>query len=157
MKLITSDLVYGNVDDMLVFVPREVAIELATLWGALLSSSTWGEFRRRVSSVRYGDILELASRDWDDRLDPEDNEDFFGADLPGVRDGDYPEWPAQLMLQWVPTDVADSDFADIRCSVVSGECLFLDPIFELDIVELFYACGFRVGKDEQLVLRAHGR
>ena len=33
---------------------------------------------------------------------PNDNDAFDRADIPGFCDGDWPDWPQQEMLNWVP-------------------------------------------------------
>jgi hypothetical protein len=147
-------LVYGRVDESLVFIQREIAIELATLWDALGSSSTWGEFRKRISSDRFLEVAKLTDADGD-RI-PRDDKDFPGYDLPQIADGDYPEWPAQLMLNWVPSETIRASYAKRATSVLNGPVLVLDSMCESAIVSDFRAHGFSVRKDAELVLRASG-
>jgi hypothetical protein len=123
-------MVYGTAGESLVFLPREQAEELATVWEALFAP-TWGEMRSGLSEKRFQEVQEMFDGiDFDtfyaeqrqehprltrkkaleayrelplgERLPLDD--DPFG--LPGpVCDGDWPEWPAQQMLKWMPRDL----------------------------------------------------
>ncbi|HWO41474.1 MAG TPA: hypothetical protein VNO43_06685 [Candidatus Eisenbacteria bacterium] len=129
-----KDLVYGERGGSLVFIPKYLAVELVNLWAALQSSRTWGELKSRIGDERYQEILmpyfenfydELSSEldltreeameqfqarrglkdlEIGDRL-PEDDDLFDIRDVLGLADGDWPEWPAQEMLNRVPDKI----------------------------------------------------
>ena len=151
----SSRLVYGQVNESLVFIHRELAVDLARLWDALGSSSTWGEFRKGISPDRFRTLAERFADGGD--CVPRDAEEFPGYDLPSVADGDYPEWPAQLMIDWVPSEIIDARYAKIVTSVFNGPFLVLDAACESAITADFRSHGFSLTKDLELVLRASGR
>lgn len=146
----SPDLVYGVVQESLVFIPRELAEDLAATWRAIKSSSTWGEFRTRLSPKRYAEILKYME-------DLPGDSEPFGADIaPGVVEGDYPEWPAQEMLRWVPEDIVRQDYSKTASSHLNGSFLVLDPDREDQIVTDFVAAGFRCTRNQTLVAAASG-
>ena len=149
-----TDLVYGEVDKSLVFIPREQALELAAVWSALTTSSTWGEFRSRLPARRCEDLFRRLAECIDEL--PHDDDPFTMDDIPGVSDGDYPEWPAQEMLKWLPKEIVAAAYGKIETSRLNGLFLTLDPGHEPEIVEALRAAGSRCTKDQQLVLRACG-
>lgn len=141
------------------FIHRELAMDLATVWDALRSSSTWGEFRTQVSQERFDEILDLFG-EYDGEVGegvPRDDEPFPGTDIPSINDGDYPEWPAQQMLQWIPRHILDSDYSEVQTSALNGDFLVLDPAREAEVVAAFQSAGFLTTRDEELVLRAAGQ
>lgn len=59
---------------------------------------------------------------------PGDSESFSASGtIPGFDDGDYPEWPAQEMLEWMPADIV-SRFGQGVNSVLNGEFWSYLPI-----------------------------
>jgi hypothetical protein len=90
--------VYGDIDPCLVFIPREAADELAGLRRVLSEAATWGDFTSHVAQGRFEDVVSRIERR------PADEEPFDADMIPGYADGDWPEWPAQQMLQWMPPE-----------------------------------------------------
>jgi hypothetical protein len=181
-----TDLVFGEIEGGLVFLPRGQAQELAAVWKAIGSAETWAQFRSMVSPQRFEQTVATVSEGIDfesffaeeretqpgltreeafhryraldvgERL-PFDEDAFPGYDLPLVADGDYPEWPAQEMLTWMPEQILERPFSRRRASVHNGYFLELDPAAEGEIVAALTAAGFRCSKDQRLVLKATGR
>lgn len=97
-------------------------------------------------------------RQWD-----EDNEvtipadaDAFDQDmLTGGDRNDWPGWPAQEMLAWVPADV-QRRYGEVIDTVLSGEYLAFReadlPAIAADLDER----GYRCRRDDSLVSRASG-
>jgi HEAT repeat protein len=182
----TTDLVFGEIDGSLVFLPRAMAEDLAAVWKALGSAKTWAQFRSMVSPQRYEETVATVSEgidfesffaeesesepglsreealrryralDVSERI-PLDEDAFHGYDLPQVSDGDYPEWPAQQMLTWMPEQILERPFSRRQITMLNGEFLELDPAAEGEIVAALTAAGFRCSKDALLVLKACGR
>jgi HEAT repeat protein len=146
-----KNIVFGEIDESLVFIARKKALELAETWDALTSSITWGEFRSLVPSKRFDEVVDLCCDDA-----PSDDDPFPGLDIPAVSDGDYPEWPAKGMLKWVPQEVIESPYARIEDSVLNGRFLVLDTRGKDEILAAFRSAGFRCTEDQELVLRAAG-
>jgi hypothetical protein len=97
----SPDIVYGDLGGALVLVPRDRAEELANVRRAVQGSTTWGELRARLSEERRDQIAE----NFGDEDVPADDVTLDDVRVPGWDDGDWPEWPAQAMLGWVPAEV----------------------------------------------------
>ena len=175
----STDLVFGEIEGGLVFMPRASAQDLAAVWRGLGLAKTWAQFRSMVSPVRYEQTLKTLGEGIDfesyfeeegetepglsreealrryralevgERL-PVDDDVFPGYDLPTVGDGDYPEWPHQEMLNWMPKEVLERPFSRVQESVHNGSFLELDPAAEAEIVAALTSAGFRCRKDQRL-------
>ena len=84
------------------------------------------------------------------------SEDAFDAiDIPGYEDGDWPLWPLQEMLDWMPKDIQQR-FGKVVPSAVNGDCLELISEKADEIVKALESRGFSCAEDESLVMRACG-
>lgn len=129
----------------LVFIKKEKALELKDLLEAVLSSTTWGELKRRIPKEEYERFLEFQ----DERPRPKDEFDMY-KHYPPVHDGDWPEWPEQEMLSWVPREIMD-EFGKREDSVHNGPFAVLDETRENEILLAFERHGYRCTRDEDLV------
>jgi hypothetical protein len=147
-------LVYGhpNGEDELVFIPEAEAKELAQLWEALRSATTWGEFNLSAPYKRLQEALEL----FGEGKPPGDDDAFDGEALVDSISWDWPPWPAQRMLEWVPADIQER-FGDVGTSMVSGDALYIDEAAETGIVAALEQAGYRCMHDDELVARASGQ
>ena len=147
-----SEVVYGVLpsDGHLVLVPREQADRLAVIHAAIHDSKTWEEFRSNVPDDAWREVLEAF-----EEQGPEPAEPFEADALPGYADGDWPDWPAQRMLNWMPVRIRER-FGRVRDSVLNGPYLELDPERKEDIVAALETEGFRATEDADLVARASG-
>jgi hypothetical protein len=139
-------LVHGIFQDSLVFADREQATEIAAFWTA----KTWGELRVSAPKL-YRDAL----RRWIDEgtQRPKASEPLLHADVPGVQDGDFPQWLLQEMLRLLPEDVARR-FAMHTFSFASGEALTISPAREAEALRAMRALGYRCVKDQKLISKA---
>ena len=85
----------------------------------------------------------------------EDAAPFVPEHIWGYSDGDWPGWPAQEMLVWMPSPVQQA-FGTQDRSVVSGPCLVLKARRETAIVAALHAQGYRCKRDNTLVRLASG-
>lgn len=99
------EIVYGSRLGELIFIPKNLVEELATLHSALETSNTWGEFQANAPDYMYKEAIALLSDDEDPEILPQSEEPFDSASIPGYADGDWPVWPRQYMLEWVPKDI----------------------------------------------------
>ena len=177
-----SQLIYGQVDDYLVFIPRQRAVELAAVHDALHSAKTWGEFRARVSRDDYQQALDwyedaLSFEDFctEESIDmtrreeawsrykqlsigerpPLDDDEFSLDHIPWFFDGDYPEWPASTMLGWVPAHIR-STIGHVKDSTLNGNFLTFPPDREHEAVAAFEAASYSCCRDDELTRRASG-
>lgn len=147
------DLIYGEVNDGLVFIPRGQAAELALL-NDPASGLTWAELRSSVSPERWAQIVDLMT-DQGARPMPDATQPFDPEQVPGKAYSDWPEWPAQAMLSWMPADIV-MRFGQRQESVINGTFLWLDPGGLDEIVEAMEELGWSCEEDESLVLAASG-
>ncbi len=147
-------LVYGLAGDKsLVFMPEHAARELAELRTLLPVARTWGEFRAGISDARWRRIVEPLEGDGEPV--PEPAAPFDAAQIWGYEDGDWPEWPAQQMLEWMPVELQQR-FGDIEDSVLNGPCLQLEPTREREIVQALHAASFTCRRDDAMIRKASG-
>lgn len=84
------------------FVVREKARTVASIWRALNRSSSWGEFRRAMPAADWQNITEHY-----DEI-PADDANFSPSEVPGFDDGYFPGgWPAEDALDWFPKDLIE--------------------------------------------------
>ena len=157
-----KDLVYGPIDGYLVFMPRPVADRLIAVRGAVNTSRTWGEFKQAMPAGSYQHVVELMREDssddeeFPDHWEPGAEMGFDAEQIPGFADGDWPEWPAQEALEWVPAAI-QRRFGVEAASILSGDYLELAIEQESAIVAAFAEQGYTCTRDDTLLLRAYGR
>lgn len=142
--------VYGTIGDALVFVDRDLAEELVLLRTGI---DTWGQARELLPPRRWQEIVELL--DGREREPPAPEEPFDLSQMPGHDDGDWPEWPAQLMLDWMPPELI-ARFGRSVASVLNGDFLDIDPRHEDALVAALEGAGWTCIKDNVLVRTAGG-
>ncbi|WP_167330085.1 hypothetical protein [Rhodococcoides fascians] len=134
----------------MIFIERSLAHELVLLRTGV---STWGQARTMLTPSRWDEIAEILA---DAEIDlPQDDQIFLLDDIPGHVDGDWPEWPAQLMLKLVPSAIADR-YGNKVDSVFNGTFLEFDAADEEKIVAEMNATGFTCIRDDGVVATASG-
>ena len=180
-----SEIVYGVLEGTqeLVFLPIDRARELAILHIALRTSRTWGEFRAILPSTVYAQVVEhlrendavdfatyaaeegegmskaRVRRDYQalpvgERL-PQSKDPFNPEEIWGLSDGDWPGWPAQEMLEWMPSPVQQA-FGTVEASVINGPYLAPDASQEDALVAALQTEGYCCRRDDTLVRLASG-
>ena len=83
-------------------------------------------------------------------------EDAFDRMLvPGLVDSDWPPWPAQEMLKFVPKAV-QANYGRVEESVLNGPFLKLDAKRKLDIIRELREAGYRVERHDGLIRIVNG-
>jgi hypothetical protein len=138
---LSRDLIYGNAPSgELVFVERSKALENKAFYTAV----TWGDFRKGAPT-----LYELALSILDAEEDPP--ADTSALDHRALdSDGDFPYFPEQLMLDFIPESVQER-FGKVEETVFSGPILTLDPDHESEIVAALRNHGFTVQRDDALL------
>jgi hypothetical protein len=129
-------------NDSLVVIPRSEARRLATLNDALENARTWGEF---LDAVR-GDVAtmrELAAKFGEEV--PAREVQFDPNDIYGFADGDWPVWPLQKMLEWLPDSM--QQLGTVQTTAINGLMLEIDPDLVDDVIEALAAEGFEGYED----------
>lgn len=141
--------VIGELNGSLVLVRQDEAEWLARVHRALNTTSTWGEFLDAVGDDQH---MREQLQEWE--LDPDRSDAFDRDAVPGVSDGDWPAWPQQEMLTWLPDAVRD--LGTVEASRISGDALELPPGTKPEVVKLMTAAGYEVVEDQALVEVASG-
>ena len=174
-----TDIVCGTFADNFVLIPRPEALRLASVHYAIHSSATWEEFKAKLRLEEWQEILcrlgyrtlaeyrkqegfetdEEASESFrslplGERM-PIDSDKFESDWLHGFTDGDWPEWPAQEALRWVPHDIQQR-FGKSVSSVINGPFLTLDPSRASEIIAAMEERGYVCERDDALVQAASG-
>lgn len=159
-------LVYGDVQDGLVFIDEGEAHDLVQLHRALGRARTWGEFRAQAPSHWYEDAVErLRDRmldeteddEYDSHEEPTVEKKFEAEEIPGHVDGDWPGFPHVSMGSWVPDEVQDR-FGSMTHSwgLDAIYWIVLAPEHEEEIVSAMQRHGYDCVRDEDLVWEASG-
>jgi hypothetical protein len=153
-RAVSKSLIFGKFGDDLLFIPEPRARFLAQVWRALLKAKTWADLKRLAPPAAYREIRRHNSGARDpDELRADAPFDYY--EMTSLADGDYPGFPAQEMLRWMPRDI-QLDFGTARSTVMNGELLELDVKNTKAIVQRLKQAGFRCRRNQRLVLRAHG-
>jgi hypothetical protein len=146
-------LVYGELGGELVFIPQARADELSAVRLALGESKTWGELLERLAACSAEAHEYITQYLGDDGAAADDpfNRDQIGA----IGDGDWPPWPQQEMLGWVPDDIRER-FGQIKVTIFNGEALVFTEDQAASLVADFEAKGFIVTRDDVAVAAASG-
>ena len=91
-----------------------------------------------------------------DRRLPLDEGPFEPGSVNGVENGDWPEWPEQLMLGWVPRAIQD-EYGKRQGSVLNGPFLVLDEAREDDIISLLSGWAIDVREIWHSLMHVPGR
>lgn len=155
-----TEIIYGVWAEQLILIPKERALELASIHGALNASKTWGEFKSRVPAHVYKEVLRMIRSELDEDeervfLIPKPDSPFDPDDIPGYADGDWPGWPAQEMLKWMPKDIQQK-YGKVEISVLNGDFLEIGPGREAEVIAALEDCGYKCTKDTNLIERACG-
>ena len=151
VAVVSEVLLFDVFDGGLVVMPLGEAQRLASLNDALELSATWGEFLARVSDDR--DTVAYLREEHDDL--PAAEEAFDADELPGFAEGDWPTWPKQAMLDWLPSSV--QELGTVEDTLLTGSFLHLDDDRQDEVIEALAAEGITCREDtDDLVVRACG-
>jgi hypothetical protein len=108
--------------DQVVFTPAWLARRLDAIHGA----NTWARLRKAIGDAEYRTIVSryLDCQDTDDPVEPRPRQHLVLAEIPGYSDGDWPEYPRQVMLDWLPPDIIER-FGTIEPTMLNGNTLHL--------------------------------
>jgi hypothetical protein len=141
-------LLYGVIADLdaTVVLPMRRAREIQTI----LSARTWGELRHGLDSTAFADVVSRRGDGEEDDSVPGDDTSFDPSPLFGWDDGDFPEWPQQRMLDWLPEDLLDR-YVEVGDTAFSGEYVHIDGGRVEDLAYDLVRRGFKCFRDDTLV------
>lgn len=131
----------GFFDDSVIVIPAHEAFRLAKLNRALEHASTWGELLAGLASD------EITIRELEAKVDelPAADAPFDPNDIPGFSDGDWPAWPAQKMLEWLPESARA--LGSVCPTAINGDALRIPPERVDAVVAALTAEGIEVDVD----------
>lgn len=149
-----NSIVYGPAagDSYLVFIPEGLARELETIYAALATARTWGDLRAALPPYVFGEAVEQVAED--EQEAPADDAPFSQDELTALQEGDWPTWPAQHQLEWMPRDI--QDLTELVGNRVSGDWLEFPLEREGEIVAALKRHGYVLRRDPKLVDAASG-
>jgi hypothetical protein len=151
-KLVFGLLDKGRGDSNLVFIQASEAKRLAKVHYAIENASDWGTFRREMPAEDLKYVIEHY-RDRGKPL-PRKGDGFV---IPGsYYDGDWPDWPEQMMLDWMPKTIVEK-YGTVECPVFNGHFLTLQMKDAEQILLALKRDGFECRLDEKMVRQACGR
>jgi hypothetical protein len=146
-------IVYGELGGHLVFIPQVRADELSAVRRALGEAKTWGELLERLAACSVEAHEYISQYLGDDGAAADDA--FDPGQIGAIGDGDWPPWPKQEMLAWVPDDIRER-FGQIELTTFNGEALVFTEDQAAALVSAFEAKGFIVTRDDVTVATASG-
>jgi len=146
-------LVYGVVADMLVLLPKSTAEYLKATLHAIQISRTWGEFKKNAPAEAYQEAVEILEENEEE--EPPPREPFDSDDILDYTAGEWPEWPAQIMLDWIPEEIRQA-YGVIQVSSISGPFLEISPEREQEVIKALEERGYTCLKNDKLVTSASG-
>jgi len=175
-----ADVVCGTIDQNFILIPRSEALRLARIYYAIETSVTWGEFKAKLSEGEWDDLLKWV---WAESLTLEEfceqegfasiedavesykrlplcdrrpfDSERFESDILPLSDGDWPSWPEQDALKWVPREIQQR-FGRTAPSLLNGPSLVLDASKESEIVAAMKEHGYMCTADSMLIQLAKG-
>ena len=129
-------------------IPEARAIELAAIHRALATASTWGELCSVLSERSLGELTRLMGEL------PSKDAVFDLEQIDSYYDGDWPGWPQQEMLDWMPTRVRT--LGTVEQSMLNGPGLSIPQQRLHQVIEGLAMAGFNVRRDDNFVSAASG-
>ena len=137
----------------LVFIPQRQARRLAAIHTAISEATTWKSF---CDLMPIDDLWKVTSELHERHPLPAMTDEFDDRWLPfGYHDGDWPDWPEQLMENWLPSRIC-AEYGKLEGSLLNGDFLILDVTRTEEIVQELLREGFQLRHDPRLVRRACG-
>ena len=145
------ELVYGEYGDELVVMPADRARYLALTWKAMVKAKTWGALRTLAPPKAYREILAFQESPRSIRA----RHPFDYYEMTPVPDGDYPGFPKQEVMNWMPAEVLRT-CCRMAVTAVNGDYPSFDPIQTREVVASLRRHGYRCRRNQRLIEAAHG-
>lgn len=139
----------------MVFIQGKKAKRLANVHTAIGNSKTWGTFCRKMPAEDLRYVVDRL-RERQEPLPRKRDKFAFGLLPPAYFDGDWPGWPEQMMLDFMPEAIVEK-YGQTPCSTLNGHYLVLRMSDAEEILKALEREGFRCRLDEKLVRLACGR
>ena len=132
------NVVYGNSDaGFIVFLQGE----LAEIYVAKATSTTWSELKARIPSEEYEHALGGVRVGTEWGVEPLPEEVFYYGDLSDYASCDWPDFPLQEMLKWMPKDI-QQQYGRVSGTVFDGDHLIIEPEQKTEVVRALDKRGY---------------
>jgi len=132
-----------------VFAPEARARFVSTIFEAMSSSDTWGDFRRAMPADEYEKLMRESFDDVEE-VRPDDGDEFESLQLLGVGDGDYPPWLQAEMANIVSPRVLQQ-FGKYTVTTINGGYWHIPPENLEPACEALRALGYAVEDGDPLI------
>jgi hypothetical protein len=146
------NVIYGELDGGLIFLLEPDAEGLVAVRRAIHGSRTWGEFFDALPDAYRSEVRDILA---DDDIEIRNDDAFHPDEIPGYPDGDWPQWPAARMLEWMPEEIAN-EFGEHVGSAITGDSLQIAAHKEEDVVRALNAAGYSCHRDESMIRMVSG-
>ena len=143
-----TPLVYGKPwqdEDSVIFAPIHRVTTLITIHNAVRNSSTWGQFREKVSDSIYREAVSASGNDHE----PLSNDHL---EIGAYDDGDWPGFLAQEMINWMPKDA--QALGIIKPTIFNGDYLLLNEDDLDQIIGILTLKGYQIVQNESSLRKA---
>lgn len=148
--VIIGKLASGDNEDAIFAMLETEANRYATLWSAINSSQTWGDFRSQCASDSWSELVTHFA-DCEVSIPTEDCQ-FDSAELPGLEDGDWPPSPQATIKGWLPEPAVHllQPFETVH----NGEFFEFNGRDKTSLIAILENVGFTCVEDTDLLQRA---
>ena len=145
-------------DAYIVMLEQDKARELEQVWRALDTAKTWGEARDIMPKDYFNVLWHNLSEDSEDEDKPLPamSDAFDREAVSGHADGDWPDWPAADMLDWVPEDI-QGRYGQQASTRLNGDFLEIAPEHLEAVMSELSALGYLCVRDDELIARISGQ
>ena len=141
-------LVYGIVNDNLILLPEEVALDYAADHQHIWALTTYGD-ARHFEPHGINRPPGLDEDDYDEV--PADGDPYDSDSTDEYLNGDWPPSAATIALDELPDDL--DDIGEERDRFPGSPILFIDPATEVDLFQILRNRGYEVRRDDELIER----
>lgn len=142
-----SNVVYGDSKaGFLVFLQGE----LAELYVALATSDTWGELKARIPSEEYENAFQgmrYGANGVENGVEPLPDEEFCYSDISDYASCDWPPYPLQKMLEWMPKEI-QQQYGTVSGTMFDGDQLIIEPEQKAGVVKALEERGYICIEDD---------
>ena len=144
-------------DDYVVILEEAKARELEQVWRALDTARTWADVKEIMPEAYFRNLWEtLEDRAEEGDSLPELSDAFDPVAVPGFADGDWPDWPAASMLDWMPATIRQR-YGQRAETALNGDFLEIAPEHIVPVMQELSELGYTCVRDDELIARVCGQ
>jgi hypothetical protein len=169
-----THLVYGEINNNLIFIPEEEALRSQKIWHAINNANTWQDFIDLTSEEEFDqivfEILEFLDhgnlfaeykmgQDLSTYVEglhlPQPDDLFTTEVLPGFEEGEFMPRADQEIIGWLPEEMLEN-IGEIKTSEEGIFYYKIEPKHIELVIQTFDAAGFKCIPNQKLIEAAEG-